>query len=61
MLLACQNAPLVEQLANGGRMVIPVGTRFQTQQLTLVKKDAEGKVSTRQLLPVAFVPFTGGH
>lgn len=53
--------PLVRQLKNGGRMIIPVGTRFQTQHLTLVEKDDQGRVSTRQVLPVVFVPFTGGH
>lgn len=53
--------PLVRQLARGGRMVIPVGTRFQTQYLTLVEKDLQGNISSRQLLPVRFVPFTGGH
>ena len=53
--------PLVQQLKKGGRMVIPVGTRFQTQYLTLVEKDMQGKITTRQLLPVIFVPFTGGH
>ncbi len=53
--------PLVQQLKKGGRMLIPVGTRFQTQYLTLVEKDLQGKVTTRQLLPVIFVPFTGGH
>ena len=53
--------PLVEQLAKGGRMVIPVGTRFQTQYLTLVEKDSRGEITTRKLLPVVFVPFTGGH
>lgn len=53
--------PLVRQLAPGGRMVIPVGNRFQVQQLTLVEKDDEGRISSRQLLPVRFVPFTGGH
>ncbi|MBT8129353.1 MAG: protein-L-isoaspartate(D-aspartate) O-methyltransferase [Gammaproteobacteria bacterium] len=53
--------PLVRQLKNGGTMVIPVGTRFQTQQLTLVRKDHNGTVSTKQILPVIFVPFTGGH
>lgn len=53
--------PLVQQLKKGGRMVIPVGTRFQTQYLTLVEKDMEGKITSRQLLPVIFVPFTGGH
>ena len=53
--------PLVKQLKNGGRMVIPVGTRFQTQYLTLVDKDKYGKITTRQVLPVTFVPFTGAH
>ena len=50
--------PLIAQLKPGGRMVIPVGARFMTQQLVLVKKDTTGKVTTRQLLPVAFVPLT---
>ena len=50
--------PLVEQLAPGGRMVIPVGGPFSAQQLVLVEKRADGTVSTRQLLPVRFVPFT---
>lgn len=53
--------PLVQQLKNGGRMIIPVGTRFQTQHLTMVEKDMQGNVTTKQLLPVYFVPFTGGH
>lgn len=53
--------PLVQQLKKGGRMVIPVGTRFQTQYLTLVEKDMAGTITTRQILPVSFVPFTGGH
>jgi protein-L-isoaspartate(D-aspartate) O-methyltransferase len=50
--------PLVQQLAPGGRMVIPVGAPFMVQQLTLVSKTAAGQVQTRQLLPVAFVPLT---
>ena len=53
--------PLVKQLKKGGRMIIPVGTRFQTQYLTVVEKDLQGTVTTRQVLPVYFVPFTGGH
>ena len=53
--------PLVKQLKKGGRMIIPVGTRFQTQYLTLVEKDMQGTVTTRQVLPVYFVPFTGDH
>jgi protein-L-isoaspartate(D-aspartate) O-methyltransferase len=53
--------PLIDQLKPGGRMVIPVGTQFMTQQLLLVEKDQEGKLSTRQVLPVRFVPLTGEH
>jgi protein-L-isoaspartate(D-aspartate) O-methyltransferase len=53
--------PLLEQLRPGGHMVLPVGTRFTTQQLVLVSKRPDGHVTTRQLLPVAFVPLTGGH
>ena len=53
--------PLIRQLKNGGTMVIPVGTRFQTQQLTVVRKDHNGRVTTQQIIPVIFVPFTGGH
>lgn len=53
--------PLIQQLKAGGRMVIPVGSRFMVQQLVLVEKDEKGKISTRQILPVRFVPLTGGH
>jgi len=53
--------PLVRQLKPGGILVIPVGSRFQVQQLTLVEKSPAGDVTTRQILPVRFVPLTGGH
>jgi len=53
--------PLIKQLKPGGVMVIPVGSRFMVQQLVLVKKDSGGALTTRQILPVRFVPFTGGH
>jgi protein-L-isoaspartate(D-aspartate) O-methyltransferase len=53
--------PLVAQLKPGGRMVIPVGSRFLTQQLVLVEKQADGQLITRQILPVKFVPLTGAH
>jgi protein-L-isoaspartate(D-aspartate) O-methyltransferase len=51
--------PLIRQLKPGGRMVIPVGASFLVQQLMLVEKNRDGTVSTRQILPVAFVPLTG--
>jgi len=53
--------PLIKQLKPGGRMLIPVGSRFMIQELLLVEKSEQGKVSTQQLLPVAFVPLTGKH
>jgi len=53
--------PLIKQLKPGGRLVIPVGSRFMTQQLVLVLKDEHGGVTTRQIVPVRFVPLTGKH
>jgi protein-L-isoaspartate(D-aspartate) O-methyltransferase len=53
--------PLVRQLKPGGRMVIPVGAPFQAQQLLRLDKHADGSVTTLQLMPVAFVPLSGGH
>ena len=50
--------PLMEQLKPGGRMVIPVGAAFLTQQLMLVEKLADGTIRTEALLPVSFVPLT---
>jgi len=53
--------PLVRQLKPGGRMVIPVGTGFLTQHLLLIEKAKDGTLTTRQVLPVRFVPLTGGR
>jgi protein-L-isoaspartate(D-aspartate) O-methyltransferase len=53
--------PLIRQLKPGGRMVIPIGAPYALQRLVLVEHNADdGRVTTRQLLPVAFVPLTGG-
>lgn len=49
-------APLVEQLKEGGKMVIPVGDYFQ--ELLLLKKTKEG-VKEKKVTPVRFVPMTG--
>lgn len=48
--------PLLQQLKDGGRMIIPVGSPFHVQHLTLVEKK-EGRITTRILLPVRFVPL----
>lgn len=49
--------PLIEQLKDGGKMIIPVGTPFTVQQLLLVEKK-KGKIKTKNLMFVRFVPFT---
>jgi protein-L-isoaspartate(D-aspartate) O-methyltransferase len=53
--------PLIQQLKPGGVMIIPVGSRFLVQHLVLVTKDSTGAITTRQILPVRFVPLTGDH
>ncbi|MGD9200983.1 MAG: protein-L-isoaspartate(D-aspartate) O-methyltransferase [Chitinispirillia bacterium] len=51
--------PLVKQLKDGGKMIIPVGSPFLVQTLMLIEKKGD-KVTTKNLLPVRFVPFTRG-
>jgi protein-L-isoaspartate(D-aspartate) O-methyltransferase len=50
--------PLIEQLATGGRMVIPVGPRGGVQSLRVLEKNDTGAVEAVDVLPVSFVPFT---
>jgi protein-L-isoaspartate(D-aspartate) O-methyltransferase len=49
--------PLLDQLAPGGRMVIPVGGFFQ--ELKVFRKDSAGRITEEAILPVRFVPMTG--
>ncbi len=49
--------PLVEQLKEGGRMIIPVGERYQ-QQFHLLKKE-NGELQDERLISTLFVPMTG--
>jgi protein-L-isoaspartate(D-aspartate) O-methyltransferase len=58
---AVQSIPqaLTDQLAPGGRLVIPIGGDPLAQDLFLVEKDQQGRVHQRRLFPVAFVPLTG--
>ena len=53
--------PLIRQIKPGGRMLIPVGSRYVTQKLVLVSRDTDGVITTRELIPVTFVPVTGKH
>ena len=51
--------PLIDQLAPGGRLVIPVGSQGETQWMTIVERTGAGVVE-RRTIPVQFVPFTRG-
>lgn len=53
--------PLIHQLKPGGRLLIPVGSRYQTQKLVLLTRDPGGQIQTRELIPVVFVPLTGRY
>jgi protein-L-isoaspartate(D-aspartate) O-methyltransferase len=50
---------LIDQLKPGGRLVIPVGEAGGTQNLYVIEKHTDGKVTQRQILAVRFVPLTG--
>ena len=47
---------LLEQLAEGGRLIIPVGTTFDMKLILYTK--TKGKIKEKELIPVLFVPFT---
>ncbi|PQO42785.1 protein-L-isoaspartate(D-aspartate) O-methyltransferase [Blastopirellula marina] len=49
--------PLIDQLREGGKMVIPVGERYQQTLVLFTKKD--GKLEADPLRPTLFVPMTG--
>src|SRR5947209_11338673 len=49
--------PLVEQLKEGGRLIIPIGSRFDQVVHLMIKKD--GKLTDKVLRPTLFVPMTG--
>ena len=51
--------PLLEQLAPGGKLVLPVDTPGGWQDLLVITKDADGKLHRKSVVPVAFVPMTG--
>jgi protein-L-isoaspartate(D-aspartate) O-methyltransferase len=50
--------PLQEQLAEGGRLVIPVGAEGTVQELVVIEKSG-GELKRRDVLDVRFVPMTG--
>ena len=50
--------PLIDQLENGGRLVIPLGEPQGVQSLFVIDKDVRGTVTRRKVLDVRFVPLT---
>jgi protein-L-isoaspartate(D-aspartate) O-methyltransferase len=54
-------SPLLAQLKRGGRMVLPLGPAGGPQYLTLIIKDADGKVREERIMPVRFSPLQGGE
>ena len=49
---------LIDQLANGGRLVIPVGGQYAGQYINVIDKDKDGYISVRKELSVCYVPLT---
>lgn len=52
---------LLAQLKRGGRMIAPIGPLQGAQQLTLIEKDQNGKIKTKNILSVRFSPLPGGE
>jgi len=50
--------PLIRQLREGGRLILPLGSTVYYQTLTLAVK-RKGELDIEQLVPVAFVPMVG--
>ncbi|MCY3970234.1 MAG: protein-L-isoaspartate(D-aspartate) O-methyltransferase [Acidobacteria bacterium] len=50
--------PLIEQLAPGGRLVLPVGPVGGRQELQVLERTAGGEVERTRVIPVRFVPLT---
>jgi len=50
---------LLEQMKNGGRMIIPIGQPYKTQFLYIFTKDQEGKVHSRKDISTYFIPMLG--
>ena len=51
---------LVDQLAPGGRLVMPLGDPMGDQELIVIDKDVKGRFTSREILPVRFVPLLRG-
>jgi protein-L-isoaspartate(D-aspartate) O-methyltransferase len=60
LVTACTDTPppiLVDQLAMGGRLVVPTGTRDRAQVLSVFTRGAGSRLARRETIPVRFVPL----
>ncbi len=53
--------PLVDQMKDGSRLILPHGDPARSQDLMVLEKTAGGKLERRSIIPVRFVPLTGNH
>jgi protein-L-isoaspartate(D-aspartate) O-methyltransferase len=53
-------ATLVDQLAVGGRMILPIGPDSERQEMVLVTREEDGGIVQESLMPVRFVPLVAG-
>ncbi len=52
---------LIDQLKPGGKLVAPVGSSMWSQELVVIDKARDGKLTRRAVLPVRFVPMVKGR
>jgi protein-L-isoaspartate(D-aspartate) O-methyltransferase len=53
--------PLIDQLAVGARLIIPIGLPYNYQELMVVEKKVNAEIEVRKILGVSFVPLTRQH
>jgi len=52
---------LINQLKPGGRMILPVGPRWWSQELLIITKDISGQIKQKKTIAVRFVPMVRGR
>jgi len=53
--------PLLRQLKPGGRLVMPLGPADGTQDLTVIRRTTDGRLTQKSIMPVRFSPMQGGE
>ena len=53
--------PLLRQLKPGGRLVMPLGPADGAQDLTVIRRTVDGRLTQKRIMPVRFSPMQGGE